>query len=149
MNVREAIVLRVEGRDAVVRVARQNGCGRCSEAGGCGTSLMGQLFGQECSTYRAPNVVGAQPGDAVEVSVPDRGPLTAALLVYVLPLAGLLGGALLGQILAGGDGAIALGGLAGLVAGFGAGLGWSRRARTQRLLSVALVVATSRRGEDP
>jgi sigma-E factor negative regulatory protein RseC len=53
------------------------------------------------------------PGDRVLVTVPDRYLLLVSLLVYGLPLAGLLGGALAGLAALGSD----LGAAAGAAAG--------------------------------
>jgi sigma-E factor negative regulatory protein RseC len=52
-------------------------------------------------------------GERVVVTVPDRHLLLVSLLVYGLPLVGLLGGALLGLALLGSD----LGGVGGAAAG--------------------------------
>jgi len=52
-------------------------------------------------------------GDRVVVAVPDRYLLLAALLVYGLPLAGLLGGALAGLAALGSDLGAAIGAVLG------------------------------------
>jgi sigma-E factor negative regulatory protein RseC len=54
-------------------------------------------------------------GESVVVAVPDRYLLLVSLLVYGLPLAGLLGGALLGLAAVGSDLAAAAGAAAGAV----------------------------------
>ncbi len=59
------------------------GCGKCAFAAGGGSMVL-----------EAENEAGAHLGDEVEVNVPSRDPLQAALLVFGLPLAALLFGAI-------------------------------------------------------
>ena len=54
------------------------------------------------------------PGDKVVIGLPESGYLQASLAVYLLPLAGLFAGATLVAAIGGTDGAMALGGVAGL-----------------------------------
>lgn len=118
-----AIVIRVEGQDALVEAAREGGCGQCDSANGCGSGTLSRLF---CSGkprhFRVSNDIAARPGDEVQISVADGVLLRSALLLYMLPLALLLAGGFLGSQwaadAAGRDGYAALGALLGLVAGF-------------------------------
>lgn len=101
----EATVSRVEGAHAVVRVDRRGGgCGRCSEAGGCASTLLGRPLQRECRLFRLPNTIGAQPGDRVVVAVAEGSALRAALLAYLLPVLLLLAGSMLGAAFAGAEG---------------------------------------------
>ncbi len=122
----EAIVARVEGDQAYVEVGgASDGCGRCHEAGGCQSSILGQLFRTKPRQYRIANPIGAVPGDRVIVRVASGSTLRAALLIYALPVLFLLLGAVAGTAF-GGDGnndsAAALGALLGLVIGILSGL---------------------------
>lgn len=83
----EASVVRVEGDLAWVRAGGQGGCGRCEEAGGCRSDVLGDVFGKRCREYSVENSQAAQPGQQVSIEVPDGIPLRAALLAYVMPLA--------------------------------------------------------------
>jgi len=78
----------VEGRVARVRLrpARPEVCGQCRacEPSGAGAFLL---------TVPAGDLA---PGDAVTVEVPLPGPWRAIVLVLALPLAALVGGAVLG-----------------------------------------------------
>ncbi len=47
----------------------------------------------------AENVPGASVGDRVEVEIPERDPLLAALLLFGLPLLGMLLGVVAGTLL--------------------------------------------------
>jgi sigma-E factor negative regulatory protein RseC len=96
MNVRKAVVIRMEGDAAIVKVNAEGGCGRCSESGGCGSDVLGQLFRPSCRAYAAKTDRQFDPGAEVAVSVQHRAPLFAAMLAYGLPLLGLLAGAATG-----------------------------------------------------
>ena len=67
-------------------------------------------------------------GDAVLVSVADGAIVRATALIYLLPVAGLLAGAGLAQMMDMGDGMAFLGALGGALAGVGCG----RRAGVHR-----------------
>lgn len=123
----EAIVARVEGDHAYVEVGGTGaGCGRCHEAGGCQSGILGQLFRSRPRQYRIANPIGAVPGEWVIVRVADGATLRAVLLTYALPVLFLLLGAAAGSVL-GGEGAnndftTALGALLGLAVGSLSGL---------------------------
>ncbi|MBI4987420.1 MAG: SoxR reducing system RseC family protein [Rhodocyclales bacterium] len=122
----EAIVARVDGDHAYVEVGGAgSGCGRCHEAGGCQSSILGQLFRRKPRQFRIANPIGAAPGDRVIVRVASGAALRAALLIYALPVLFLLLGAFAGTALGGGgdnDYAAALGALLGLTVGILSGL---------------------------
>lgn len=77
-------------------------------------------------------------GTPVTLSVADRELLRGAAIVYGLPLAGLLGGALLGFAVWGSDLGTAAGAGAALAAALGAA--WGLRARLERHARYALTV---------
>lgn len=124
MDVR-ATVVRVGPSGAWVRVEdRAGGCGRCDEPGGCRSIQLTQAFGPQRDEFPLPVDVAVRVGDRVRLRIQDGAPLRGALLAYGLPLAGLLGGALLAAglaPLASADANVLLGGGAGLVAGWGGG----------------------------
>lgn len=112
MTESEAIVTRVEGDVAFVEVnAMASACGKCGDKGGCGKSHTGPRH------YSLSNSVGARPGDAVIVSVPDGAVLKAAVLSYLMPLLFVLTGGAAGSAW-GGEGLPAVAGAAiGLLVG--------------------------------
>ncbi len=104
----EAVVVGLDGEYAEVESWQKSACGHCSARSGCGTSLVASLFGRRPRRFPALNQVGARPGDRVIVGV-DAGALQAAsFLMYLVPLLGLIGGALAGtwaaRLLAAADG---------------------------------------------
>jgi sigma-E factor negative regulatory protein RseC len=118
----QAIVIHLDGQDALVESIQGEGCGNCKKVNGCGSSNLSQLFSSEPRRFRARNNGNAKVGTLVKISLPDGALLQSALLVYFLPLALLLVGAI-----AGGqwvvdamksDAYSAIGGLTGLILGF-------------------------------
>lgn len=123
MSTIRARVRALEGDQAWVEVAQ--GCGRCQEEGGCGGQSLTQIFCSGPKRYLVRNEPGAAVGDEVRVAVSQGSIRQAANLAYVLPIGACLGGAIVGEQLAG-DVAAMLGGVVGLVAGF-ALQGWRGR----------------------
>jgi sigma-E factor negative regulatory protein RseC len=116
-----AIVISVEGNEALVESLQGGGCGKCDSENGCGSGKLSQLFCSEPRRFRVRNDANAQAGTTVQVTVEQGVLLRSAALMYVLPLSLLLGGAILGSIWASEanrDVYSALGGLFGLVTGF-------------------------------
>lgn len=82
----EGIVIAVDGTLAKVKTSRHNSCDSC-----------GACPGNSAMVLDAVNMVGAQPGQRVEIEVKEASMLKAAFTVFVLPLAasfaGVWGGA--------------------------------------------------------
>ncbi len=138
---REAVVTRVEGALAVIEVgAAGEGCGRCSEPGGCRGSVLTQAFGASCRTFRVPNTIQASAGDRVVVRLGERDMLRVALMVYLLPVAALVAGAFLGMTMApdAGDRAALAGAACGLAAAVVALARFHRRERRKGALQPVL-----------
>lgn len=93
-----ATVIALEGKLAVLNVAKQNTCGSCVAKSGCGTSVLSEVFGRE-SVLRAYNPIDAKCGDSVTVAIPEAIMLKVSFMMYTLPLLGLLGFAIAGQAL--------------------------------------------------
>ena len=111
----EAVVVAASGSEVWVEVpGRAPSCGNCSNTDGCQEGLLGLSAGPR--RYRLDNLIGARVGDHVQLSVAEGTLWRASLLSYVLPLVLAIGGAVIGQSQAG-DGAAAIGTLAGLGCG--------------------------------
>jgi len=112
-------VVVVRATTALVRMKRSSACSGCASAGKChaGRDESEQLL-------EARNEVGAAVGEAVLVAVSARAVLNASARIYLLPVAGLLVGAGVAQLLAGtfisapaGASAAGFGGIAGAILG--------------------------------
>ena len=117
-----AVIIHLEGRDALVESTQGGGCGNCDSENGCGSGKLSQLFCSEPRRFRVRNDANAPVGTLVEVSLPDGVLLHSALLMYILPLVLLMVGAMAAAHWAPDDASAdayaASGGLAGLFSGF-------------------------------
>jgi sigma-E factor negative regulatory protein RseC len=132
-----AIVISVEGKQAVVESVGGGGCGKCDSVNGCGSSKLSQLFCSEPRRFLVQNDANAPVGATVQVVVGEGVLLRSALLMYFVPLVFLFAGAIFGSLWVeeeSGDMFAALGALAGLISGYVLVRVLSGR---QRLLSVA------------
>ncbi len=96
----EGIVVGVKGDFVEVEAQAKAGCGSCSARKGCGTSLVASLFPKRRHRFLARNEAGASTGDRVLIGLDEGALQSASLVLYLLPLLGLIGGALLGGWLA-------------------------------------------------
>lgn len=116
-----ATVVALEQDCAWVETRRQSTCGSCSAQKGCGQGMLNQLLpGRE--HYLRALVEPADRsrlavGDRVAVVMSDEVVLSASAILYLLPLAAMLLGTLLGSGLLPGDAGAVLGGVLGLAVG--------------------------------
>ncbi len=91
------LVLRADGGRAQIAADHNPSCGSCAAHGGCSTKWLTALFPRREPTFFVDNRIGARPGDAVIVGVDEQQLQRNSLLLYALPLAGLLAGGVLGE----------------------------------------------------
>lgn len=125
MNETDAIVVRIEGDFAWVRVAGPGpACGSCAQKGGCATSGMGNLLDEtgggerKPKLLRLPNTLNARRGDSVVIRAADGMVLKAVWRAYGIPLGFSMGGALLATWMSASELAAIAGTLLGLATGF-------------------------------
>lgn len=139
-----AIVVRLQGDDVLVEAKGGGGCGHCDSEKGCGSGKLSQMFCSKPRQFKVKNAAQAAVGDEVQVSLADGVLLRSSVLMYVLPLALLLSGGMLGTHWASDavsrDAYAALGALAGLVGGFVLAKWLARR---QQVMAVARPVQQS------
>lgn len=71
-------VVEVNGGNITIAIGKESACGgNCASCGGCG---------QKVRTAKAINSVNAKIGDVVEIELCERKILSAAFIVYILPL---------------------------------------------------------------
>lgn len=95
----------------IEKLADSAPCAGCAQA--CPSAFLNRLQRGSANRWQIPIQHEARPGDVWQVGIDPAVLLRGAVRVYVLPLAGLLTGAILGNSLAGDTGS-ALGGLTGL-----------------------------------
>lgn len=127
----QATVVAVDGEHAWVETERASGCGQCSSRQGCGTAALGQVMGNRTTRVRALNAIEARPGDRVVIALREDALVGGSVVVYLLPLAGLISGAGVFQLLVGAAGPewpVVLGGVLGLIGGL-----WGTRRVSRRM----------------
>ncbi|WP_290647708.1 SoxR reducing system RseC family protein [Aquisalimonas sp.] len=100
---------------ARLRVQRQTACGRCHLQSGCGVGVLARVLPGAAWEVALASATPLAPGQRVRIGVSEQGLVSAAALVYLLPLVMLLGGAALASPW--GDAATIPAALVGLVAG--------------------------------
>ncbi|BBL70055.1 SoxR reducing system RseC family protein [Methylogaea oryzae] len=100
----QVTVTAVDGATAWVEAA-VSPCGGCSQV--CSSALLQKHLGKNRAPLAVRSPLLLKPGDRVVIGIDERALLWGSLLVYVLPLCGLLAGAVLAESLAVGWGGIA------------------------------------------
>ena len=102
---------------ATLEIERKVACGLCGQTRGCGNSIWGRIFSHQSTAFKAKNRINAKVGDSVIVGINESALLKSALLLYILPLATMLIGAILFLQLHDSNGYAMVGALVGLVLG--------------------------------
>ena len=119
-----AIILSLESESfatdstATLEIERKIACGLCGQTRGCGNSIWGKVFAHQSTAFKAQNRINAKVGDSVIVGINEKALLKSALLLYILPLATMLIGAILATQIQDKNVYAMLGALAGLLLGF-------------------------------
>lgn len=113
-------VVAVEPDSVWVETAATSGCGRCQEAGGCGQNSIFRMLGSRGRQLRvASGELKVCVGDTAVIGVPGGALVRASLMAYLVPLVGLLAGAMIGHYASDGwDPAAVAGGLCGIAGAF-------------------------------
>ena len=124
-----ALLVSVHGDLAEVEIQRSAACGECSAKNGCGSTVFSSLFGKRRTRIQVLNRIQARPGEKVVIGLHEAPFLRAAFALYAAPLLAMIGGAIVGEWLAqrSAAGSLELGSLIGGLLGLLAGFGWLRR----------------------
>ena len=93
-------VVDATGARVRVRLGGTTGCTACDAGRGCGAGVFGRLLRRRPVELDFDNHVGAEPGQAVMVGLPESLFLALTLRLYLMPLLAGLAGAVLGHWLA-------------------------------------------------
>ena len=122
----QATVVEVEAEQIIVQTLRKSSCNSCAANKGCGTAVLSKAIGQKHSIVTISKEQQTDPvlspGDQVIIGVNESMLMSGSVLAYIIPLAGLIGFALIAQwlgvvMLLNGELHIIVGALAGLVGG--------------------------------
>jgi sigma-E factor negative regulatory protein RseC len=114
-----AIVTRIEAGQVYVQALNMGNCKRCAEGRGCGGGLLGRLGRHRRQAIPVTTrVTDLQSGDPVVVGIGSDALLRASVMVYLMPLVGMIGlGAVARLGLGAGDLLVAAFAVTGLAAG--------------------------------
>ncbi len=90
MLTESAIVLRRVDHRVEVELLRDSACGGCELSQGCGTGAIGRLLGRRQRPLLVESDRQLSPGDRVVLSVPEAALVRVSLLIYGLPLLGMI-----------------------------------------------------------
>jgi sigma-E factor negative regulatory protein RseC len=97
----QATVTSLNGDWAQIQMQRQTTCSHCELSNGCGMGAIGRLLGHRSKPVMIRNDHQLKPGDNVLLGLPEKAFLKASLLIYGLPLLGLIGGGILAASIVG------------------------------------------------
>lgn len=103
---------------ATVMVERKVACGICGQKRGCGNATWGKLLGHQSSGFDVKNEIGAKVGDSVIVAIEEQALLKSIVYMYIVPLLGMVLGALIVNVFAVHELYVFLGAMLGLVLSF-------------------------------
>jgi len=95
MDIEKGTVQKIEESWAWVETRRTGSCDNCSQKKHCHSSG----DGRDRMLVKAENVAQARSGDEVEIYLNSKTKLKGLFMIYMLPVIGLLVGALLGKSL--------------------------------------------------
>lgn len=117
----QAQVIEVKGAKLILQAQTQSTCGGCAVNKSCGTSLLSKVVGRKFTQFEAENNIGADVGDTVIVGIAEDALLKGSMVIYAVPILGMIVLAVLAEFmlpeLAARDLAIAASGIMGLIFG--------------------------------
>lgn len=118
MAIERALVLEVNGDQALIQTQRRSACQSCQLENSCGQGLVSKMSSERSMKLWLDNNLGAQTGQTVTIAIPDEGLLQASVLMFVIPLLLMVLVAGFAMQLVGGDLSAIVGGVIGLLSGF-------------------------------
>ncbi|MBE9559900.1 MAG: SoxR reducing system RseC family protein [Proteobacteria bacterium] len=86
----QAQVVEIRGAQLILQAQTQSACGSCSASKGCGTSVLAKVVGRKFTRFQAENNIDAEVGDTVVVGISEDALLKGSLVMYVIPILGML-----------------------------------------------------------
>lgn len=86
-----AEVIAVEDDELFVSTQLKSGCGSCAQQSTCGAGIISKAFSDRRAEFRVRKPTGQfQPGQHIELLLPEQALTKFSLLVYGIPLMALL-----------------------------------------------------------
>ena len=100
MLTESALVTRRDDNRVELELQRSSACDHCDLNQGCGTGALGRLLGRRSRPLVIETDRDCKPGDRVLLELPEAALVKVSLMLYGLPLLGLVLGGLLATLLA-------------------------------------------------
>ena len=113
-----AIVTRRDGSRVELELQRGSACGNCELSQGCGTGALGRLLGRRSRPLYIDTEQDLEPGDEVTLALSESALVKASLMLYGLPLLGMVAAGMLCALLASPEWLVVIAALCGFYAGF-------------------------------
>lgn len=114
----KATVIRSDESTIWLQAERQSTCDNCQVKKGCGTGLLSEHVGRRFSTLAVPKKHSVQPGQLMNVSIPEEALLQGAYMMYLLPILFMFAGAAFSRYMFANELMEIISGLTGLMFGF-------------------------------
>jgi sigma-E factor negative regulatory protein RseC len=118
MITEQAIVTRCNGKQVELELQRGSACAECELSQGCGTGALGRLLGKRSKPLVIETDHDLKPGDRLHLGLSESALVKASLIVYGLPLLGMIVAGLLTSFAAVSEALIALAAGVGFIFGF-------------------------------
>jgi len=118
MITEQAIVTRCNGKQVELELQRGSACAECELSQGCGTGALGRLLGKRSEPLVIETDHVLQPGDRLQLGLSESALVKASLIVYGLPLLGMIVAGLLAALAVVSEALIALAAIVGFIVGF-------------------------------
>ncbi len=86
----QAQVVDISGDQLILQAQTKSSCGSCAAKKGCGTSVLSKVVGRKFTRFQAENSVEAKVGDTVIVGISEQALLRGSLMMYIIPIMGML-----------------------------------------------------------
>ena len=103
---------------ATLELERPTACGLCGQKRGCGNATWGKFLGHKRHEFIAKNPINAKIGESVIVGIDEQIILNSVFFLYIIPLLGLLLGAVFADMFFKSQLYVLLSSVSGLILGF-------------------------------
>jgi len=118
MITEQAIVTRRDGKQVELKIKQESACGQCELNQGCGTGALGRLLGHRSRPLVIATDRDLHAGDRLLLGFSESALVTASLMIYGLPLLGMVIAGLIAAIVDAPEGLVTLASIVGFFLGF-------------------------------
>lgn len=135
-----ATVVAVEAGGVWLSTTPVASCNACNVSDDCGTGIVAKTMTPRQQRFFITTPLALLPGEQVKIGLQENSLLMAALMVYLLPLLLLLGGAVTAGLAGLAEGWVILAALTGAIAGFMLARRYGRLQQSTEQISIVEVL---------